>query len=422
MSRVKNIAAMQIDPVIATWIITRLIGIVFLIVVRPTDGIMGLTWQWSTAMVQGENPYLIPGTAYPPLAMFSFAAIGLFATSGTFTGFFITSVLCLDALAFWYSRKTESVMNVTQWWQRPSVIWVAIPVVVGPLFWFWRYDLAPAILSMIALHYAMRGKWQHSYWLFGIGLALKPYLLILAPLWVCWEWVSEGRRPRILTLVHRGLALLLPSLLAAVCMTWFLGDTSWWQSYGFQASRAMTMDSFPATLIASLDHLGIGTQQVVNDPLCLCYTRVGDYAHALQGGLQILLVVGLLATYWRLFKAGNNPQAFAYATVICMTLLIGLHPVFSPQYLIWMVVYLPLLQGVLLRQVLFYAGAATLFTHTSYPYLYSHITAFDTVGMALTWGKAICFAALVWYAWKAITPVTALPSTESASAAPTSPV
>jgi len=312
---------------IATWVVSRLLLFHGLDHYIGTDGMMGLALKWAEALRTGHSPYHVVAIAYPPAAMFTFLLPAIGSPSlDTFNRTYPLMILAVDLIGFglaWAAERTGR--------RHATLAYVFLVPLVGPLLLLWRYDLLPAVASLAAVVFALRDRRAASWACLAVGVALKPYVLVLAPVWVLWECVEREARPRRLA---RCLALLCaPSLLALAAMAPIAGIDSA-RAYSFQATRGLTVDSTAAIGVAELGRHGVDQTAVLGQE-CQCLERAGRAAGPAKTASILLLVVALAAVYVLVWRARVTAVALAVASAASVVVLVLLYPVFSPQYLTW---------------------------------------------------------------------------------------
>lgn len=313
----------------ALWVVTRAALLAAVWLFDADDDITELAFGWASDVLHGRSPWHDVAVAYPPLAMFGFAVPGLAADSpDSYALPFALSMLCLDAVGARFG----------------GLRYVLTVPALGPVLLLWRYDLAPALCHLGALTAAIKGRRSWSWAWLGVGIALKPYLLVVVPLWWMWD-----RSPRALLVGA-------PSVCAAVVATLLFGF-EWVDSYAFQGSRELSVEAGPA-VVASV--FGVGS--VGLDRACLCFVRADAPGFALAG--TALCLPALLWIYWR------RPGLVA-GSIAAIAALLLFAPVFSPQYLVWLVVPATLLGG----RALWLATAAAFTGFVAYPLLYDEVLA-----------------------------------------------
>lgn len=312
------------------WAVTRAALLAAVWLFDGDDDITELAWTWAQDVLHGRSPWHDVAVAYPPLAMLGFALPGAFAGSPDAHALpFALLMLCVDAVG----ARFGGVRYV-----------VAVPA-IGPVLLLWRYDLAPAVCHLVALTAALRGRHRASWWWLGVGIALKPYLVVVVPLWLMWD--RDLRRASL---------ALAPSVVAAALATVPFGF-EWVDAYAFQGSRELSVEAGPA-VVASL--LGVGSVSL--DQACLCWVRVDAPGFGAAG--TALCAASLALVYWRC-------RDLVRGSVCAVAVLLLFAPVLSPQYLIWLLVPATLLS----TRALALAAAAAFTGFLAYPLLYDEVLA-----------------------------------------------
>jgi hypothetical protein len=337
---------------LVVWLLTRaaLLGAVWLF--DADDDITELAYGWAQEVLHGASPYHAEAVAYPPLAMLGFGLPGLFAGSP-------------DGYALPFALMMLAVDGVGA--RLGGLRWVLAVPAAGPVLLLWRYDLAPAVCHLGACAAALRGRRDASWLWLGVGIALKPYLVVAVPLWFLFD-----RRP------SRLLFAAVPSVLAGAVMTGLIGF-EWVDSYAFQGSRELSVEAGPAVVAGVL---GVG--QVGLDRACLCFVRADAEVFATAGTFA-----ALAALAWVCWARPVDEKALVRGSVAAVAVVLLFAPVFSPQYLVW------LAPAVLLgrREAILFAAAA--FTgFLAYPLLYDEVLAGDADPLLLL--RLALLAALIW--------------------------
>jgi hypothetical protein len=369
-------------PTLALWAVTRYLLLESLSNFTARDGIMELTHGWVSAILASHDPYDSDVTAYPPLALLAFVAAGpsgIGVEEYRYTFAFAIVAVDLDGLLLAWSAERHGRRHA-------AISYVVLVPLVGPVLVLWRYDLAPAVLSLGALVAALRDRRAPAWWLLGVAIGLKPYPALLVPLWLVGEWRAlPGDRVR--RIGKRMIALLVPTVVAA-CAMLPLAGLDFWPAYGFQASRALTIDSTPSVAMVELERLGLGSTRVLPDPACLCAVRDGSASSELRLLASILLLAGVAAIV-ELYRRGRpDAERLVPATVATLILLVLAYPVFSPQYVVWLLPPAVLLAGARRgAAALALLGLAAALTAYSYPLHYDAVLDYDPLGRALMLGR-----------------------------------
>ncbi|GCF11869.1 membrane protein [Dictyobacter arantiisoli] len=249
-----------------------------------------------------------------------------------------------------------------------------------------RYDLLPAVLTLLSVIAARKRRWTTAYIALAFGVLLKIYPLLLAPVLFIAEQQSQqgmqcptdGRISRTPQQLWRTLqscfrwqwrnGLLFSAIIIAVTALFALADFQnavVSQLYYF-LKRPIQSESLAASLFW-VAHLGGLSWQIVYDYGSVnIYTSISSIVSPL---MTVLFVFGVIAIFWLQWQRRLDMTQ----TVIALTLLfITTGKVFSPQYLIWLI---PLLaySGAFNRFWLIIWGTISLLTTLIYAIFYSQI-------------------------------------------------
>ncbi len=221
---------------------------------------------------------------------------------------------------------------------RVATLFVVLsPLLIGPII-LSRYDLVPALLSVIAIAIALTGRIRVAIIVVAIAVSVKVYPVVLVPLLLALAWRRGGRREAGITLgfgLVTGAVIVLPFLVSQPD-----GVIS---ALTDQVARPLQVESIGAALLVVLHGLtglpiaivtSFGSQNVdggATGPVALL--------------LGVLLVVSLLATWLRFARGTMDGAAFVTAAAAAVTAFIAFGKVLSPQYLVWLIPLVPLVPG-----------------------------------------------------------------------------
>jgi hypothetical protein len=365
--------AVPARPALLTWIVTRLLVVLSLLPQTSAgDGVMGLTHGWVRTMLDGQSPYNETGVAYPPLAMFLFIAAGVSIDTPTaYSVTFAVLVLIIDALGLSIAAAAERDGQ-----PHAALAYTLSVALVGPILLLWRYDLWPALAHLAAGALLLRGRRTASWLALGVGIALKPYLLVVLPLWAVWTWRS-ARAP--VPEIGRGVLLAAaPTVVAGVLMLPLAG-TALALPYAFQADRGINVESTAGAVLAEGDDMA----EAVFAAGCLCWEREAANADAVGRIAQLITVAGLGVLTVLVAARPSRDRLVALSAGAVVLLLIA-SPVFSPQYVVWPLPALALLRR---KAALGFASAAAVIASYGYPQRFGHLIAYDGFGRSLVVGR-----------------------------------
>lgn len=330
------------------------------------------------SLLKGWGPYRDFNLEYPPLALAAFAGPFL-AVRGkpiVFTEYarlFLLQSAVLSAFIAWALARAAALSRPSRPAAVPLAVYTLLVVLTAPLL-PWRYDLFPALFTILALVAVLAGKpAQAGVWL-GLGTAAKLYPVVLLPIVGAYYLASvDWRAVRRLGLGFAGaLALVvLPLLLSGAggAMMEFLH---------YHELRGLQLESLPAGLILLAHMAGAarlslsfnyGALHLVS-PLATATLRWLPLLFIALYGAVLLCALARFRQDQGRYGSIPSASLVAYLTA-ALLVFIATNKVFSPQYMIWLLPFVPLLR---FRQVGI-AVAAFLATIALFPYDYANLLA-----------------------------------------------
>lgn len=237
-----------------------------------------------------------------------------------------------------------------------------VPLLLGGVI-LTRFDLVPAALVAGAMLLLVSGRLRAGAFVVGIGVAVKLYPAVLVPLVGIVAWRRGGRRELGSVLgrvVAPVLVVYLPFLVAA--------PDGVFDSIGRQLGRPLQIESLGAGILLAVHHSvgtslgwasGSGSQNL---------TGAGaDTLAVLQGVAQVAAVVLVWVSFWRGPASSERLVRHAAAAVVAF---VALSKVLSPQFLVWLVLLVPLVVTARGRVPLWLLTAACAVTAAWFPARY----------------------------------------------------
>jgi hypothetical protein len=286
-------------------------------------------------IVHGQIPYHDFYLEYPPGAVPVFAVPSLVSQSHYFLVFKLLMTACAVCAAVAGIAVLERVgASATTQWRSAVVIGLA-GLALGPLF-LNRYDLWPAALVGVSLFALVADRPRLAFAVLAVATVAKIYPLAVLPVAMVHLWRSRGREEALRSLavfVVVGLVLTVPFAI--------LGFGGLGYSFYIQATRDLQVESLGAQVLVAAGHLGAyhptavtgkpGSQNLVGP--------VADAVGFLSSAVQVVAVLGVA---W-LYRRGRNdlPRlVLAFAAAVVAFVVFG--KVLSPQYLVWLIPLVPL--------------------------------------------------------------------------------
>jgi hypothetical protein len=263
-----------------------------------------------------------------------------------------------------------------------------VPVLLGGVI-LTRFDLVPAALVALAAGLMATGRLRSAAFVVGVGIAVKLYPVVLVPLLAIAAWRRRGRREAVVVVALAAapaVAVYLPFLI--------LGADGVLDSFGRQLGRPLQIESLGAGVLLALHHAvgmplewssGSGSQNLTG-------TTAGAVA-VLQGIAQI----AALALVWVGFARGpaTTERLLRYAAA-ALVAFVALSKVLSPQYLVWLVLLVPLVAGVRSRAAMWLTVLACALTAAWFPARYwDLVREFDPLSSWLVLFRGVALVALL---------------------------
>lgn len=294
---------------------------------------------YAEKLLHGALPYRDVFVEYPPGAFAVFlppTALGAGHYNGAFKGLMALCGLATIVLAGLVLAELGAS-------RRRVYIAVALlalsPAALGPIS-LNTYDAWPALLTVLALWLLLRERDALAFAVLGLAITAKVYPVVLVPLACIFVWRRAGPRR-----VAIGLATLLMVAAAVVAPFAAYAPHGVFESFRSQAERGLQVESLGASLLLLLDRLGLYDAQVVRTTGVAGRDLAGGAADAVA--VLSLVLEGLaVATVWVLYARVRDARArlpLAFAAAVAG--FIAFTKVFSPQYLVWLVPLVVLVDG-----------------------------------------------------------------------------
>jgi len=263
-----------------------------------------------------------------------------------------------------------------------------VPVLLGGVI-LTRFDLVPAALVALAAGLMATGRLRSAAFVVGVGIAVKLYPVVLVPLLAIAAWRRRGRREAVVVV-----ALAAAPAVAVYVPFLILGADGVLDSFGRQLGRPLQIESLGAGVLLALHHAvgmplewssGSGSQNLTG-------TTAGAVA-VLQGIAQI----AALALVWVGFARGpaTTDRLLRYAAA-ALVAFVALSKVLSPQYLVWLVLLVPLVVGVRSRAAIWLTVLACALTAAWFPARYwDLVREFDPLSSWLVLLRGVALVALL---------------------------
>jgi uncharacterized membrane protein len=213
------------------------------------------------------------------------------------------------------------------------------PIALGPIS-LNTYDAWPALLTVVALALLLAALPVAAFAVLGLAFAAKVYPVVLVPPALVYVWRTVGRRA-----ASWSLAAFV--VVAAVVVVPFLAlaPHGLAESFRAQAARALQVESLFGSLLGVADRLGwYGAHVVHRTGHAISYDLTGTLPRVLAGISSAAQLAAVLLVAWLYWRGRDEPQRLASAFAAAVAGFLAFTRFFSPQYLVWLVPLVVLLQ------------------------------------------------------------------------------
>ena len=325
---------------------------------------IALYQTYGERLAGGLVPYRDFGFEYPPGALPAIVLPAL--VTGTVHAYRIAFVAELALVGVVAVLLLDAVLRRLELPRRERILSLAVvalaPLLLGGVI-LTRFDLVPAALVLAALALAVAGRRRAAALVVGVGAAVKLYPALLLPPLAIDAWRRGGRRELAIVV---GLAVA-PVALAYIAF-FAVAPDGVLDSLGRQIGRPLQIESVGAGLLLALHQAfgmglgwtsGSGSQNLTG-------TGAGVLA-ALQGVAQVVAVVLVWVAYARGPSTAERLVRYGAASVVAF---VALSKVLSPQFLVWLVLLVPVVGGPRRRAALALTVVACALTAVWFPARY----------------------------------------------------
>jgi uncharacterized membrane protein len=276
---------------------------------------------------------------YPPLALAVFSLPLLCPWWSYSTAFVILMAACLllaTAALLWRGHLEAA---------------IGLPVyalLAGWSFTLERYDLLVGLGVLASLWLAQRGRLAGATVALALATALKLLPVVLLPLLLIWCKRQEGGRWRLDLL-----ALFAAIVLVCEAPALLLDPSALWSPLQYEFSRPLHIESLGGVLLWLSSNAGLGTAPNLTGGPYMVFSynslNVAGGTQAFWGAVPLALGLAAAALVYR--RAWRGEDSLGRGYVLLLLAVIASGKVLSPQYLLWLLPAVALVEGPRLRWI-----------------------------------------------------------------------
>jgi uncharacterized membrane protein len=381
--------------------------------IYTTRGIsgVGLFFKAANRLLAGQVPYRDYLLEYPPAALVFFTLPRVAGERfSAYYNAFDFEVFCAQAvillLLFLIARKRN---------EEPAIMLAAYTVFVlaaGPIV-IQQFDIFPAALALAAVYCYSRRRFSAAAAMLALGTLTKVYPLLLAPVFAIPLW-----RRRSFADLRRGAIAFFATTIVALLPLLIVAPTALRSFLGYHTSRGIQIESTYGSLVLVVDKLGLITAGIGMS--FGSWNVSGLLADALVPISAVLLAA---AVAWALIRVNRVAAAGSWELVddtsviaLASLLVIGCgllaSKVLSPQYLIWLLPFVPLVPAAARRTVWPLFVVIGILTYYIFPTNYIRLVYDDAATIAVLVLRNLL---LVLFTWRCARELRGIPPNSAAA-------
>jgi hypothetical protein len=293
--------------------------------------------QWAELVRSGQVPYRDFPLEYPPASLPPFLLASYMSWSYA-TSFAVLMGVCGAGCIVLIAATLRAVNASSERTWAALLLFAVSPFVLGSLF-DTRFDLWPALLALAGIAALVRDRPVLSGVFLGLGFAAKLWPGVLLPIAAIHLWRRRGSGSG-MTVVAAFLAATVACFLPFV----LLSPHGVWESLRGQLDRPLQVESLGAAILMAAQHAGMRPLTTVTSHGAQALSgRGAGLAADLSTAAEILAVLAVWAGFAR--SRAREHQAALIAAAATVAAVVAFDKVLSPQYLIWVVPFVPLVAG-----------------------------------------------------------------------------
>lgn len=230
---------------------------------------------------------------------------------------------------------------------RMALLYLGYLLLGAQVMMLMRFDIVPALCTLGALWAAQRQRYVVAYALLALGTLVKLYPIALVPLVLIAEWRQLSHVPIKRWLVAftsmvrwRGIATFGLIVALGWTLAWWLNPAQVWNVFRYAGDRPAQAESLPATLLWLATWVGL---PAAPNFAFSSFNLTGPLAGTI---ITACLALGGLSGIWICWRFARGRMTLSQAFLVLLCVLLVSNKVFSMQYLIWVLPFVPEVEGI----------------------------------------------------------------------------
>jgi len=373
-----------------------------IIIIRPPAGDPVGFMSIANKTVRGLVAYRDYPVEYPPLGLVHIALPRLMggpspdAYQDLFSLLSLALAIGTAVAVLWLARRRWAVETT------PDVMamFVGLALAGAPLV-VWRFDILPAFLTVVALVAYVAGRNGWSGMSLGLGFAAKAYPAFLVPLFAVAELFERRWRDAAILITAAGVTVVL-----VFGEVFLAAGTKEFYFLVYERNRGVEVESIAGAIAMLGGALGwsqakvsfeFGSDQVTSSLL----NSLSTPTLVFDVFLGVVLVLAALWSFRRDVRDTGRVRPLTLVQYSLATVLVAIlaNKVLSPQYVIWLLPFVPLVSA---RKSLLFLVIVVL-TVMGYPLMWDAFIKFQVPAVLVVNVRNVLLVALFgWVVWPAL--------------------
>jgi hypothetical protein len=327
----------------------------------------------ASKIMQSNLPYRDFFMEYPPFSFIFFLLPRIFTADYNTYGFVFQLEVLLSAIVGLFVINNIARRVGQPPWKLMIIYTIGI-LAVGPIM-AGRFDMFPAIMVLLSVYLFWLDKHEAAWGILALATMTKIYPAIIAPL-----FLISYIRNRQFRLMRRGIIVFALVSLIVLLPFLVLSPNGLWSFFTYHANRGLQVESIYSSVLLLGYKIGcVNVCSVFNFGSWNIEGPVANTIAAISTGLMLLAMLMIYLFFYKMNKPGKADifQLGSFSFLAIITTLVT-SKVLSPEYLIWLIPFLPLIARKSKVAVVMFAVAGGLSYLLFNPIMYIQLVAFFT--------------------------------------------